>query len=420
MKEPRDQVTAAAAGAPQPAALAGRIASIDILRGLAVFGILIENMLYFTGPCEQWDLMVPLWPGALDRAVVFLLRWLEEGKLYSLYSLLFGLGLAMQFDRAGGGANATSQTVRRMFVLLGIGLVHAFLIWWGDILTIYALLGLLLVLFLRCGQKTLIRWAAGLWLVPPALVLSLMLLICIVPQGDEASRSRDAAANDAAVRAEIAQAHTAYANGGWPEIAAQRASDAWRALVWKVLGGFEILMMFLVGVWAARARIADCDARTDPLLRRLAIWALPTGLILHAVYAYEMNQTTPGSQVFDLFARGVCGFLGMPLLPLGYVAIVMRLAQRFGQTRWLSPLRAVGEMSLSNYLAHSIVGTLLAYRVGLGYYGQISPSLCMVIAVVLFALQIPFSNWWLSRFRFGPAEWLWRSAAYGRWQPLRR
>ena len=141
---------------------------------------------------------------------------------------------------------------------------------------------------------------------------------------------------------------------------------------------------------------------------------------MHAFYAYNTCQTTPQPLSTEILTKIIWALLGLPLLTFGYIALVLRIAQHPTLSRWLAPLRAVGEMSLTNYLTPSIIGTLLACRIGLGLYGQICPAMCMPIAVAIFAVQIPLSNWWLRQFRFGPAEWLWRSATYLRMQPMRR
>lgn len=404
----------------QPAALAGRIASIDILRGVAVFGILVENMLFFLGPRVQWELTVPLWPGPLDRIIVGLIHWLEEGKMYSLYALLFGLGLGMQFERSGAGGSIPPLAIRRLLALLGIGLVHGLLIWWGDILTVYALLGFVLLLFMRWSDRALVGLAGAAWLVPAIFFGLVWGTIQFAPAATPADWANQSAARQAALLAEVETAQQIHTRGDWLEAARLRWHDFAEGLTDKAVASPSIFLMFLLGVWAARRRIAVRDARTDPLLRRLLHWCLPIGLVLHAPYAYLAVWGSATPLPGEIAAMGALMCAGLPLVTLGYAAGLMRWAQSAAGQRWLSPLRAVGEMSLTNYLMHSIVGALLAGRIGLGLYGRVSPALCVVFAVGLYALQIPFSNWWLSRFRFGPAEWAWRTAAYARRQPWLR
>ncbi len=182
----------------------------------------------------------------------------------------------------------------------------------------------------------------------------------------------------------------------------------------------NILAYFLVGKWAARKGIlANVEAHL-PLFRRLLVWGLIIGIPVNLFYAY----VAVFGDLYDLGGTSVTvaalTALGSPLLTLAYVAGFIFLVRAGHLERLSRGLAAVGRMALTNYLAHSVIAALLFHSYGLGLYGAMSPGVGLLIVAVIFGLQIPFSLWWLERYRFGPAEWLWRTLTYRKLQPLRR
>ena len=274
---------------PAPVQPADRILLVDVLRGFALLGILLVNMDLFSHPAQT--LVLPLEPGTpwYDRAAVWLVLFLAEGKFYSLFSLLFGLGLTLQMARIEGrGARFAPVYARRLVVLLGIGLIHAFLIWIGDILTYYAMLGFLLLLFRKARPRTLLIWAAILIALPLLLNLAFVLLLALgrsVPEG-AAQIDQALAEQQLVFRAEIERAYQVYANGDFVEITAQRARDMGFLFGGTLFAlGANILAMFLVGLYFGKRQVFQQIDEHRPLFRRLLVWGLGIGVIGNVTYA---------------------------------------------------------------------------------------------------------------------------------------
>lgn len=407
---------------PQPVAAGERLAVIDILRGFAIFGILLENMLFFAGPIYQWQMVPPLWNDPADRIVVLIIRWLEEGKFYSLFAFLFGLGVALQTERVAGlGGRFMLLQLRRLLGLLVIGLGHAFLLWWGDILTTFAVLGTLLLAFIRRRNKTIVVWALILWFVPVALIgvgLGLIALTTLFPDGQ--TQWQQATATQQTQLAEAARENIAnYSQGSLADVFAQRFDDLQRAWTGTALNLPGIFLMLLLGLYAGRRGFVQRPEEHARLYRHLLRWGLPLGLAVHLGSALVRSYDSAGAPVVvigcDLFYIAT-----VPLVTFGYIAAVVALVRRPVGQRWLKPLAAVGELSLTNYLLQTVICTTLFYSYGGGLYGRVGPLAGLAPTVLIFGGQVVLSNVWRRRFRFGPMEWMWRSMTYGRLQPMRR
>jgi len=406
-----------------PAPASARIDAVDSVRGFALFGILAVNMAYFSHPIYTLIAGLRTATTPLDRAVEFAIRFLAESKFYPLFSLLFGLGLVLQMQRAEArGVAFVPLYLRRLAVLLLFGLAHAYLIWIGDILTMYALLGFGLLLFRTRAPKTLLIWA-GILLALPVLFTALSVAALAAgratPDGAaELERVLAAMAADYAARA--AEASHIYATGGYIEVTAQRARDLAFFAPFQLFMLPSVLAMFLLGLYTGRRGIAQDIPAHLPFLRRVRAWGLGLGLPLNLLYAVasEASERTVPS-LLGLVATAALA-AGGPVLSLGYAAALALLVQAPAWRRRLAPLAAAGRLALSNYLLQSLVCTLIFYGYGLGLFGQVGAAAGLLLTVVIYLLQLPLSVWWLRHFQFGPAEWLWRSLTYGRWQPFRR
>ena len=410
---------------PGPTAPSERFVTVDILRGVAVLGILFVNMLWFSGPELYWGLLGERpWTGGADRAADALIRFAAEGKFLTMFSFLFGLGMAIQMRRAEArGGDFPNLYRRRLALLLVIGLAHGLLLWHGDILTAYAVLGFVLLLFRDQRDITLLGGAAA------GILLPVILLGAFAALGALARASPDAGAEVAEqmgqradeFAAAAASSLEAYGTGGYREALAQRARDfgfMWEHFLFWLP---PILGLFLLGLWAGRRGIPADPASHRPLLRSVALWGLGVGVLANAWYAWGTLQSATGvglglaGMTYDL-AHGV----GAPLMGLGYMAGLALLLERPGVRRLLDPFAAVGRMALTNYLAHSVLCTTLFYGYGLGLYGRVGPAAGLLVTLGIFALQLAWSPAWLRRFRYGPVEWLWRCATYWRLEPLRK
>ncbi|MDP9202959.1 MAG: DUF418 domain-containing protein [Gemmatimonadota bacterium] len=386
-----------------------RIQALDVLRGVAVAGILFANVLAFFGlSFMPPDRAAALPTAAADHVAEFLEHVFVDGKFYSTFSLLFGIGFGVQLAR--GGAAALPRFKRRLRILLAIGAIHAFLIWAGDILMLYALLGFTMPWFARKSNRAVVRWAVILLAVPTALYVVALAVWTLVGSGAaQTSPASRVPANilpffEAIGRGGLKDAfigNLVFLGGRWADLFASVRFP-------KVLG------MFVLGLWTVRTGLAlSPSGHRATLVRwRLLGWGvgLPANVI--AASAFEHWPYLPPSvgALLGVVMQGV----GIPMLALGYAATVALLA--VDGRRFITVFAPVGRMALTNYLMHSIICVVLSYGFGFALWWRVGASTAMAIAAAIIVLQIPLSAWWLSRHRFGPVEWIWRRLTYG--QPI--
>lgn len=401
----------------RPVSSGERIEILDILRGLAVGGILIGNVQWFSGYGMMPAALAAAAP-LYDQITHFLVHFFVEGKFYSIFSLLFGFGFAMQIARAEQrGDERASLFKRRLFWLLVIGLFHAYLLWAGDILSIYAVIGFVLLWFRNRSNGSLLKWVFALLAVP--IVTYILLYAAFVAF----------APPDAAAGFEAAQID------GWN----QNVSTVTQSSYFEIVTGYnlqyivgrymglifqmrlpKILAMFLLGLYAYRIGVFQNATEHRTLIRRVMIWGLALGVIGNLV----MAALSGGEGSFPPSLAGVAGVIGyafgVPALALGIAALVTIIWQRPVGKRILGNLAPVGRMALTNYLLQTVICLLIFYGYGLGYFGSFGALKATALALVIFAFQIVLSALWLNYFRYGPMEWIWRQLTYGRRLSLRR
>ncbi len=395
----------------RPAAEQERIVSLDALRGVAVGGILLANVFVFFGLLFDPNGRLDLLPTArLDRGIEFLEHVVVEGKFYSIFSLLFGIGFGLQLSRRG--ELAIGRFRRRLTVLVGIGFVHASLIWAGDILLLYALLGFTMPWFSRRSDRSLVRWTVGLLATPTVLyVIAVAVSMAMgVPPATEASPNGPAQN----IPPEILTLINAVGTGGFRDAFIANLVflvGRWLDLVVTVRFP-KVLGMFVLGLWVVRQGIATDPGSYRPLLVKWRRIGLGIGLPLNvgAAWALAVWPYLPPSAGALL---GVAGQgIGFPLLALGYASAIVLAA--INRNSIIGQFASVGRMALTNYLMHSIVCVTLSYGFGFGLWGRIGALQAWGIALAVVLLQIPLSRWWLSGHRYGPMEWVWRRLTYGR------
>ncbi len=382
-----------------------RIQALDVLRGVAVAGILLANVLVFFG------FFVLPEAHAADAVPLFLEKVFVDGKFYSVFSLLFGIGFGLQLAR--GGDAALPRFKRRLRILLAIGAIHAVLIWAGDILMLYALLGFTLPWFARKTNRELLRWAVILLAVPSALYVVVLAAWALL--ASDASPTP----GDAGVPAKVLAIFEAMGRGGLKDafvgnlvFLAARWGDLFATVRFpKVLG------MFLLGLWAVRTGLAQAPANHRATLVRWSLLGWGIGLPANVIAALALLRwpylPPSGGGLLGVVMQAV----GVPMLALGYAATVGLLV--VDGRRLITVFAPLGRMALTNYVMHSLICVTLSYGFGLGLWWRISASTAMAIAVAIIVVQIPLSAWWLSRFRFGPVEWIWRRLTYARPLALR-
>jgi uncharacterized protein len=384
-----------------------RIQALDVVRGVAVAGILLANVQVFFGlTFLSPDRIAAMSTASADHIASFLEHVFVDGKFYSVFSLLFGIGFGVQLAR--GGDAALPRFKRRLRILLGIGAIHAFLIWAGDILMLYALLGFTMPWFARKTNRALLRWTVILLAIPTALYIVALAAWMIV--GPHAAPSPASAP----VPPQIMAFFAAIGTGGFKDalignlvFLAGRWADLFATVRFpKVLG------MFVLGLWTVRAGIALAPSEHRSTLARWSKLGWGVGLPANLIAAWAIEHWPYLPPSIGGLLGVVMQAVGVPMLALGYAATLALLV--VDGRRFINVFAPVGRMALTNYLMHSIVCVTLSYGFGFGLWWKVGASRAMAIAAAIILVQIPLSAWWLSRFRFGPVEWVWRRLTYGR------
>jgi len=394
-----------------PVSARERVATLDVLRGFALCGVLIAN-LYWAFSGRIW--LRPPPDGALDVAA----NWLEDifvsSKAQTMLTFLFGFGFAAQLLRAQRrGEPVMGVYLRRLFVLLGIGALHVALLWWGDVTWGYALAGFALLGFQRTTNRTRLVWAAILVFVPQ--------VVMHIPAVRAAVGSPFTTPDE---RHAVFASMEAAARG--PSFTATMPAHIRFALTWQgpIYAWYYawILGRFLIGYVAGTQGWFDRDGADHlALFRRLLRWGLAGAAAatawnlahrLGVLTGYEL--TTAGELAVS--ALHEIGLLG---LTAAYMAVIVLLMQRPAWRRVLQLVAPAGRMPLTTYISQSVICTALFYGWGLGWAGRIRGPGQLGIAVAIFALQVAACHLWLRRFRFGPLEWVWRTLVYLTPQPMR-
>jgi uncharacterized protein len=393
--------------------LSERLPVLDILRGFALLGILIMNMPGFSSSMFAEADGSHLWTSQADQWAAQLRDLLFSGKFNSMFSLLFGIGFTIQFARMEqrDPAHATRLYLRRLLVLAVFGIVHAVVFWTGDVLHVYALLGLVLVLGLRRVSDRGIVALIVACMVYPA--LSGTLRVMVITKDIVAERVRIAQAFEISNNA-------AYGHGSFADTVLENARvmaffygdpiSLWNSFGWYVMMG----MTLLIGVLAGRRRWVQRIPELLPQVRRLTWWALAIGLVCGAAFTliFEINRV-PGPSPIKVLGS-VCYSLSRLSMMICYVLVIVQLAQHAKWQRWLAPLAAAGRMPLTNYLMQTAICITLFNGWGLGLWMKVGPAWGLVLSfAIFFIVQVPWSRWWLARHERGPLEALWARATYG-------
>lgn len=387
-----------------------REGTVDALRGFALFGILVVNIASFASAHYAIGLPDPLAASAGGRWAVFVRSMLFESKFYLLFSFLFGYSFTLQMQAAErAGAAFVPRMARRLATLWLLGLAHAVLLYQGDILTTYAVLGAVLLMLRRRADGFLLRAAAALVLATALLWAAFSLLLSLWLDG--------AALDMRGAYAEAAAALAAY-RGTPATVVAQHLRDL--SQIWWItvlVQAPNALAMFCAGCVAGRRRLlADAGAHRA-LLRRMVRWGLAVGLPGAAFYAASSLRLDDTARVYHGLAATL---LTAPFLSAAYAAgLVLLLGTPGGRPleAWLAP---AGRMALTNYLLQSLVCAWLFLAYGLRWIGSTGPLAAMAIACAIFACQLLWSRWWMARFAYGPVEWLLRAVTNLRRPPMRR
>jgi len=456
--------TANAAGTPGPIGVTDRIHAIDAARGFALLGILFVNIITFSQPFGTFIEPTPGDVPVTDKLAFYFSKIFCEGKFYPLFSMLFGAGLTMQMARSrAAGRRFWPIGLRRLGVLALIGLCHAFLLWYGDILFVYSVVGLLLLVAARARPRTLTILAAAFLFMATVLSTGFGLLTTLsaAPQSQSATAAEPGQATpaNAAREAQIQTAlnngeprpferlirsfeHRAlfedaqnrgispmahpvwlqaetevYQRGPWLDALGFRAMTYAMILIFVFLGfGWSVIAMILFGAALAKWSALAPD-RLD-LHRRWAFLGLGIGLPLSGIAA--VAPAAWGVSLSSVLVFIPLQILSGPLVALGYFGLISVLVNRGVASGFFGGLAAAGRTALTCYLLETVLATLVFYHYGLGLFGTLSRLQVAGVVLAIYAIVVAFSIAWTARFRYGPMEWLWRSLTYLKAQPMRR
>ena len=404
-----------------PAALPAseRITTLDVLRGFALMGILIMNMPGFSYSGWHESDGSHYWPSQVDQIAEQVRDALFSGKFNSLFSVLFGLGFTIQFARMQqmDPLHADRLYLRRLLVLLVLGLLHAWVFWFGDVLHVYAVLGIVLLFGLRrVSDRGLVAIMVGCLVYP---VVASLLRVAFVSK--EFVASRVAIGKDFAATNDIAFGSGSFfdATRETMRLMAFEYGDLYS--LWGTFGWYvSMTLTMLLGVLAGRRRWAQRIPALMPQIRRLTWIMLGAGLTLSAtaVMIWEANRT-PGPSLIKTFA-GLCYNVSRPMLMVFYVLLIVQLFQRESWKPLFKPFEWAGRMPLTNYLMQTAICTTLFYGWGFGLWAKVGPAAGLALSLVLFfGIQVPWSYWWLRSHERGPLEALWARLTYGRTGPVK-
>lgn len=411
------------AGAEEPALAAPvsvteRIDSIDVLRGVALLGILVMNIQSFSmigsayvNPTAYGDLTgINLWVWAGCHL-------LADQKFMTIFSMLFGAGVVVFTSRVEArGKSAAGLHYRRMAWLILFGLLHAHLFWYGDILYTYGMCGLAAYLFRKLRPTWLILIGVPMIAVPSLLNLSLGWLTQASPTFAE--KMAEGNSGFWAPTAEMVAEELETYRGGWLDQAPDRSgwSAFFQTLMFAMWGGWRAgslmlfgMAMFKMGVFSA----ARAKAEYWLMIAAAALVGIPL-IALGIYHNFDQGWTFEYSNLFG----SQFNYWASVLVSFGWVGVVMLVCKAPRMRPWTRPFAAVGRMAFTNYIMHTIICTTIFYGHGFGQYGYWERWQQFLLVLGIWAFQLVFSPIWLSIFRFGPLEWAWRCLSYWRLQPL--
>lgn len=381
----------------KPIGFGERIHTLDVLRGFSLLGIILVNMISFHSPFSYYNPYE--WFEYGDLTVYTWIDILVQGSFYPIFAMMFGYGMVIMQERSAIKAVSFWKiSVRRLIVLMFFGIIHAYFIWYGDILITYAIMGLLLLLFLRLSGPILLGLGFAIYLLPQIFLSALLLVASIFDDGTLADFTDVVSLQ---LSAEV------YATGTFWEITVQRFTD------WSTNNGFGAIFLFIliilplmmIGAGAAKLHwLQRANKEKRKWLITLFI-ALPIGLAIKMLPFYTM-PTISIQYVQDM--------IGGPVLGIAYIAFIILLMNSNIIAKLLKPIASAGRMSITLYLMQSLIGTLIFYSYGFGLYGQVSMSTATWLAVAIYVIQVILAEMWLSKFRYGPVEKLWRFLTYGK------
>ncbi|MBN6205449.1 DUF418 domain-containing protein [Ralstonia pickettii] len=390
-----------------------RIVSLDIIRGIALFGILLANMPLFQTPKLIQDLyMISPAYSQSDKILRMLLDVFVETKFFTIFSFLFGIGFYIFMKRAEVKTKRFYRLYSRRLIGLAIfGLIHLIFLWYGDILLGYALAGFLLIFFYRRKVKTIL-----ICLIVCAAVLVSLLTFNLFYTPDTIEQQINNLQIEGAPIVE--EAIAIYQNGSYFEWLSYRFSNEVIPVLINIpFNMLTALFMFLIGLYAAKKGVFNDFPRHKKFIKKVWNISLTISIpISIAIILLHLNIIDYGIRNEQLIQ--VLLIMSGLSLAFFYISSIVLLLERGKWKKLLQPFSYIGRMALTNYILQTIIGVGLF--TGFGMFGELNIALGILISIIVFPLQMLFSFLWLTYFRFGPLEWIWRSFTYMQFQPLKK
>ena len=388
-----------------------RIQVLDVLRGFALAGILIINamsILAVKGSTPAFTVDIPF----ADRTLQDLVLFFVESKFFTLFSLLFGIGFAIQIQSAEKlGSSFLPRISRRMAGLLLFGVLHILLLWDGDILVIYAVTGTLLILFRKTTYSRIRKWVISLLAFPGVLVFAIF--VYTLAARLSASGAEAFATNDDSLAKEFANtdATQSLLRNGFIEGIGERVHTYLELSPLLLSRIPTVLAMFLIGLYLGRSNFIRQLPEKIEILKRVRFWGLTVGFsMMFLIVAGTKFLPT----ISALIAIIEDQYLAGPILCLGYASAVTLDFLKNPTRKIYEYFSKVGRMALTNYLTQSLVLTFFAYGWGMGLALKLSGFQVLGISFLLYVAQVILSGVWLGKFKYGPFEWIWRCITYWR------
>ena len=395
----------------QPTIGSERLQVIDALRGFALFGILFANLYSFIGYNTYSTDELNSLP-ILDKGILFFIDWFVEGKFYGIFSILFGVGFAIQAKRfIQRGDNFKSFWFRRMLILCCFGLLHMYCIWNGDILTLYSLLGMLLPLFLGFSNKKLLHWIIVLLFLP----VLMHTLLYFTPEwsfwGSLNTISTELKSDWGYANLSLLEMRT---SGSAHEVFSVNVLYAIpRAMSYLMFGRyFHVMGLFLIGLLLTRIWLPKIQNR-NIAVPRAAIWFGIIGLVIHFGYAWIKGMYGWPSGFSKIgFLLGIIYHVGSTFFSLAICMMILYFWSIGRAKKTFENLAILGRMALSNYIFQNVTAVLIFFGYGFALMRKVPFSYLPLFAFAILVVQWLFSRFWLRRFKQGPLEFIWKKLSY--------
>jgi len=401
-----------------------RIKFLDVLRGIAIQFIFMANIVYLSGFyffSEEFRNPATLF--ASDDILSFLSFTFIDGKFYSIFSLLFGIGYYIQYDNLT--KNNKSFLVffrRRMFWLLIFGMLHLCGLWIGDILTLYAILGFVLILFVKFSDKKLL-WIAGILILMPLLnwfVIHTLNLDYTKPIIQTSSTVWEAFGYPTTTWNGMKFNDFKYflLNNQLPDFFKMNLGNVFIRIGYILEEGriFKVFGIFLIGLWSGRKILNNQLLENTKFLKKAAFIGILIGLPM-SFFRTSIEFSGDNSELYS-FLNTLSYALGTVPLAIGYASLLALIYSK--KPKLLKLIAPAGRMAFTNYISQTVISIFLFYGLGLGFAGQFGFTMIIGIALLIFLCQVVFSTFWLKIFRYGPLEWIWRQCTYKKRLPLRK